>query len=259
MKNDEGEKTTVRSLERGLTILNYLAEDRGRPKGITEISKNIDLAKGTVHRLITTLQKCGFVDKDYDGEKYRLGLKLMELGGIVKEALDIRKQAEPILKKLGEVTKLTVHLALLIDSEIVYIDKVESQTSIQMASYIGQRSYIHSTSLGKAICAYLPEEETIRHLNKKGMPRLTNQTITTVEDFKEHLKEVRSKGYAVDENENEESIRCIASTVLDNLGRPIGAVSISGTVMQITKDKVEEMSVYVVKAAKEISKRMGYV
>lgn len=258
MKNGYEDKTTVLSVERALTVLDVLVEGKGKPKGITEISRELRLVKGTVCKLISTLEKKGYVERDSESDKYRLGFKFMEMGSIVKNSLELRSLAEPFLKDLGEITQRTVHMALLVDSEIVYIDKVESRQNIQMASYVGQRSFIHSTSLGKAICAYLPEEEVRTYLAAKGMPRFTANTITTVEGFMEHLGTVRERSYAVDENENEESIRCVAAPIFDYSGRPVAAISISGTVTQVSKDKLEYIAAYVVRNAGNISRKMGY-
>jgi DNA-binding IclR family transcriptional regulator len=250
--------TLVLSVGRALTLLESLAENKGRPKGITELSVDLKLAKGTVCKLIKTLENKGYVIKDSKSEKYRLGLKLMELGSIVNNGLELRALAEPYLKELREITKQTVHMALLADCEIVYIDKVESRQNVQMASYIGQRSFIHSTSLGKAICAYLPENEVIGYLKVKKMPKFTPNTITSAEEFIEHLANVRERGYAVDEIENEESVRCIAAPIFDYSGKPIAALSVSGTVLQIPKDRIKSIAKNVVKEAENVSKMMGY-
>ena len=258
MKSSSEDKTIVLSVERALTILDALVENKGRPKGITELSKDLGLVKGTVCKLINTLEKKGYMQKELESDKYRLGFKFMEIGSIVKNSLELRSLAEPFLKDLEEITQRTIHMALLVDSEIVYIDKVESRQRIQMASYVGQRSFIHSTSLGKAICAYLPEEEVKRYLKAKGMPKLTANTITTVEEFIKHLRIVRECGYAVDENENEESIRCVAVPIFDYSGRPVAALSVSGTVMQVSKDKIEWIAAYAVREAENISRKMGY-
>lgn len=249
----------VRSVERSLTIIEALAEERGRPKGITEIAQKLKLGKSTVHRLLGTLQEKGYVEQDPESEKYKLGLKLVELGNIVLHNLELRSQAAPCLKRLMERSGQTVHLAILDQGDIVYIDKVESMGSIKMASYIGLRGYVHSTALGKAIAAFLPEEQVKHILETKGMPRLTPNTITSFSEFKAHLERVRQQGYAVDDIENEEAIRCIAAPVFNYSGTVVAAVSISGTVLQVTIDRVAELAQMVVECAEEISTRLGYL
>lgn len=255
---DSEGNTLVLSVGRALALLESLAINRGRPKGITELSVDLKIAKGTVCKLIKTLENKGYVIKDIKSGKYRLGLKLMELGSIVNNSLELRTLAEPYLKELRDVTTQTAHIALLVDCEVVYIDKAESHQNVQMASYIGQRSYIHSTSLGKAICAYLPEKEVISYLEAKRMPKLTPNTITNVEEFMKHLVNVRECGYAVDEIENEESVRCIAAPIFDYSGKPIAALSVSGTILQIPKNKTKCIAEHVVKEADNISMKMGY-
>ena len=235
-----------------------LAEDHGRPKGITEIAKKLNLGKSTVHRLLVTLEEKGYVDQDPETEKYKLGLKLVELGNIVLLNLELRSQAAPCLKRLMERSGQTVHLAILDQGDIIYIDKVESMGAIKMASYIGRRGYVHSSALGKAIAAYLPEEQVRRILETKGMPRLTPNTITSFSEFKSHLERVRQQGYAVDDIENEEAIRCIAAPIFNYAGTVVAAVSVSGTVLKVTIDRVAELARMVVECAEEISARLGY-
>lgn len=249
----------VRAVERSLTILEALAGEQGRPKGITEIAQKIKLGKSTIHRLLGTLQEKGYVQKDPHTEKYKLGLKFIEMGNIVLTNLELRSQAADCLKRLMERSGQTVHLAILDQGEIVYIDKVENMGGIKMASYIGRRSYVHSSALGKAILAYLPEDEVKHILEDKGMPKLTPNTITSFSQFKTHLERVRQQGYAVDDVENEDAIRSIAAPIFNYMGHVVAAVSISGTVMQVTIDRVAEMARMVVECADEISVRLGYL
>jgi DNA-binding IclR family transcriptional regulator len=248
----------VRSVERVLNILEVLAEDRGCPKGITEISQKTGLGKSTVHRLINTVQAKGYVDQDKITDKYKLGLKLVELGNLIVVNMEIRTVARPYLEELMKEAQQTIHMAILHDNYIVYIDKVENTGSIRMASYIGLRGYIHCTALGKAITAFLPEEEVMAILEVTGMPRKTNNTITSPIEFKDHLAEVRRRGYAVDDIENEDKIRCIATPIFNHEGKPIAAVSISGTVLHVTVDRVADLAKVLLEKTQKISASLGY-
>ncbi|MGI9950759.1 IclR family transcriptional regulator [Moorellaceae bacterium AZ2] len=248
----------VRSVERTLSLLEELARDRGSPKGVTELSRRLKLGKSTVYRLLSTLRARGYVEQLAENDRYRLGLKLMELGTIASMGLELRERAKPYLKKIVEETGQVAHLAILADGEIVYIDKYEGNASIKMNSYIGQRGYIHSTALGKAICAYLPEEMVEKFIALKGMPRLTPNTIVSLDEFKACLAKVRDQGYAVDNMENEESIRCIATPIFDYSGKVIAAISLTGTVIHIPADMVESLARKVVETGKAISRSMGY-
>jgi|GEM_PF-12846 len=255
------EKTTnsVRSVERALDIIEVLAGERGKPKGVTEIAQKLNLAKSTVHRLLDTLLEKGYVEQDSDSEKYRLGLKLVEIGNIVLNNLELRSQALPYLKRLMEKSGQTVHLAILDHGDVVYIDKVESTGAIKMASYIGLRGYVHSTALGKAIAAFMSEEQVKHILETKGMPRLTPNTITSFPEFMVHLERIRQQGYAVDDIENEEAIRCIAAPIFNHSGKVVAAVSVSGMVLQITMDRVAELAQMVIECGEKISTRLGYI
>ncbi|GAB6172870.1 IclR family transcriptional regulator [Paradesulfitobacterium aromaticivorans] len=258
MTENAENKEMVRAVERALNILEELAKNQGYPKRITELATSLGLGKTTVHRLLRTLVSKGYVNKAEDSDKYCLGLKMMELGGVVARNLEPRSQAAQIIKQLAADTGQTVHLAVQANGEVVYIEKVESKGSIKMASFVGQRSYLHSTGLGKAICAFLPLEEVEVYLKEKGMPRRTSRTIVSWQEFKDHMAQIRAQGYAIDEMENEESIRCVAAPVFDHDGRVIAAISVAGTVLQVTHDRVESLARQVVSAAAEVSERMGY-
>ena len=162
----------------------------------------------------------------------------MELGQLLLSQLDLRREAEPFLKDLAEKTKETVHLVFLDRTEIVYIDKVEAdhgQGGLRMASRIGLRNPAHSSAVGKVLLSDLPEEMLNEILQGKGLPRRTGNTITEIDPLKEHLKLVRRQGYAIDDEENEEGIRCVGAPIYNEAGKAVAAVSVSGPAFRITK------------------------
>src|SRR5690625_4689828 len=166
------EVITVQSVDRALRILEILKDERDG-LGVTELSTHLEVSKSTVHRLLMSLLKKNFVKKDKNSGKYILGLKLIELGQIVSENIDIRKLAYPYLVQLVEILDETVHLASRDNNKIVYIDKIESSSSIQMYSKIGKRVPLHCTGIGKAILAFLPEEEVLHALEQIQLTRYT--------------------------------------------------------------------------------------
>jgi DNA-binding IclR family transcriptional regulator len=251
----------VQTIKRVSSILEALGQN---PNGmsIRELSSKIHLPKGTIHRLLSSLAYFGYVRQDPKTRNYFLGLKLVELGNLLLSQLDLRKEAEPFLRDLAERTKETVHMVFLDRDEIVYIEKVElnhNPSGLKMASRIGLRNPAHSCAVGKVLLSYLPEEELDRIIKEKGLPKRTENTITDPQVLKAHLKTIRTQGYAVDDEENERGIRCVAAPVLNETGKPVAAISISGPAFRITKKMIQEtLRKEVMETALKISKRLGY-
>jgi len=251
----------VQTIKRVSSILEALGQN---PNGmsIRELSPKIHLPKGTIHRLLSSLSYFGYVRQDPKTRNYFLGLKLVELGNLLLSQLDLRKEAEPFLRDLAERTKETVHMVFLDRDEIVYIEKVEfnhNPSGLKMASRIGLRNPAHSCAVGKVLLSYLPEEELDRIIKEKGLPKRTENTITDPQVLKAHLKTIRAQGYAVDDEENERGIRCVAAPVLNENGKPVAAISISGPAFRITKKVIQEtLRKEVMETASKISKRLGY-
>jgi IclR family KDG regulon transcriptional repressor len=251
----------VQTIERTSLILDILGQS---PQGISirDLSEKIRLPKGTTHRLISSLAYFGYARQDSKTRNYSLGLKLVELGNLLLNQLDLRKEAEPSLRDLAERTKETVHMVFLDRGEIVYIDKVEldhNPSGLRMASRVGLRNPAHSSAVGKVLLSHLPEEELNLLIKEKGLPKRTENTITDLIQLKDHLKAVRTQGYAVDDEENERGIRCVAAPVYNETGRAVAAISISGPAFRITKKVIQEiLKKEVMETAFRISQRLGF-
>jgi len=251
----------VQTIERASSILDILGQS---PQGISirELSAKIKLPKGTTHRLLSSLSYFGYVRQDPKTRNYLLGLKLVELGQLLLSQLDLRKEAEPFLKDLAERTKETVHLVFLDRNEIVYIDKVETDqnpSGLKMASRVGLRNPAHSSAVGKVLLAHFPEEELKNFIKEKGIAKRTENTIADPAQLKEHLKSVRAQGYAIDDEENEKGIRCVAAPIYNEVGKPVAAISISGPAFRITKKVIQEsLKKEVMETALKISQRLGF-
>ena len=251
----------VQTIERTSLILDILGQS---PQGISirDLSEKIKLPKGTTHRLVSSLTYFGYARQDSKTRNYFLGFKLVELGNLLLSQLDLRKEAEPFLRDLAERTKETVHMVFLDRGEIVYIDKVEldhNPSGLRMASRVGLRNPAHSSAVGKVLLSHLPEEELNLLIKEKGLPKRTENTITDPTQLKEHLKSVQSQGCAVDDEENERGIRCVAAPIYNETGRAIAAISISGPAFRITKKVVQEtLKKEVMETASKISQRLGF-
>lgn len=260
-KDTKKPSNLVQTIERVSSILDTLGQN---PNGMSlrELSSKINLPKGTIHRLLSSLSYFGYVRQDPKTRNYFLGLKLVELGNLLLSQLDLRKEAEPFLRDLADRTKETVHMVFLDRDEIVYIEKVEldhNPSGLKMASRIGLRNPAHSCAVGKVLLSYLPEEELDRIIREKGLPKRTENTITDPQVLKAHLKTIRAQGYAVDDEENERGIRCVAAPIFNESGKPVAAISISGPAFRITKKVIQEtLRKEVMETALKISKRLGY-
>ena len=247
----------VQSVDRTLCILELIS-DYNEGLGITEISEKIELHKSTVHRLLGTLIYKGYVMQDKATNKYRLTTKLFELGNKIIKDMDIlhasKEYIEALMKSLNEV----VHLVIRDENDIVYIDKVEANNTIRMASNIGRRSPLYSTSVGKAMLAYMNEEEVLEIWRNSKIEKFTEKTITEYEVFRKELDKVKLQGFAEDDEENEPGVRCIGAPVFNYRGEVEGAISISGPAIRVTKDKIDEIAKEVIKYAQLISRELGY-
>lgn len=254
------EENSVQSVERVLSILEYLAEEK-RSCGITEIGNAVNLHKSTVHRLLKTLMNKGYIEKEIDSDKYLLGTKVLFLASAVLDRMDVRNIARAYIEKLSEKVNEVIHLSILDGDEAVYIDKVEGvrHGSVRMNSQIGKRVPLYCTAMGKILISKFNNEEIINMLKNKEMKKHTNNTITNINDFIKEIISVRKNGYAVDEMEYEEGIRCIAAPIYDRKGDITAAISVSGPVFYITEEKLPHIKKELLNTAKEISKQLGYL
>jgi len=254
-------KNLVQSIERVSMILDVLGKF---PQGLDfgDLSTKVDLAKGTTHRLLSTLAFLNYVRQDAETKKYHLGFKLVELGNRLLSQIDFRTEARSFMVDLAESTKETVHLVILDQNEVLYIEKVEAlghPTGLRMVSMLGSRLPAHCSAVGKVLLAALPKEKLEEIVRCKGLPRRTENTIVDLAKLKEALQQVRKNGYALDREENEIGIRCVAAPIYDQRGEVIAAISISAPVSRtktqmlktVLKDKVTE-------TALNISRKIGY-
>lgn len=248
---------TIQSVERALQILEYLSGPISEV-GVTDIASYMGLGKSTVYGLVNTLVQEGYLEQNPDNKRYRLGLKLFEMGCIVQERMDIREIARPYLKELSEHFRMTVHMALYKDHEVVYIDKMDAPDTRIVYSQVGKRAPMYCTGIGKAVLAELNPEEADWILSSQELEALTPNTMTKKDEILNSLENIRKKGYSTDHEEVELGLRCVAAAIHDYQGRPTAAISISSSAVKMTEEKMEEAALQVKRAAAEISKRIGY-
>jgi len=253
-------KFYVQSLNRAFDILEIVSQHNDKGISVTEISKLINLPVSTTYRLLQNLLNWNYVQED-NNLNYFLGIKLMHFGFRVFDALEIRKIAVPKMKWLNELTKETIYLATLNkhDGKLIYIEKRESKRNVSLSGNVGSWSLIHSTANGKCLVSSLSDDEIRQLLQINGMIRLTNHTITSPDEYLKQIQKVRDEGYAVDDLENEDALRCIASPIYDFRGEVIASMSISGITANISEEMMHgSYKNYIIEATSEISKLLGY-
>jgi IclR family acetate operon transcriptional repressor len=237
----------VQSLERAFDLLERMA-DAGGEVGLSELSASSGLPLPTIHRLMRTLVACGYV-RQQTNRRYALGPRLIRLGESASRLLGT--WARPHLARLVEVTGETANMALLDGDEVVYVAQVPSKHSMRMFTEVGRRVLPHSTGVGKALLANVPDDEVRALLARTGMPAATEKTITTPDAFLAALADVRRLGYAVDDNEQEIGVRCLAVPVPDSPAP--AAVSISGPAGRVTEEATQAIVPALHRIAAELS------
>jgi DNA-binding IclR family transcriptional regulator len=246
----------VQSLDRAFDILELLSREQ-HGLNLTEIGNRLDLHKSTVYRLLQALKERGYIDKSAQGS-YRLGMEFIELSSLYLNNLELKTEAQPILRELSSLSGNTAFLATLQESEVVYIDKMETHNSLRKYSIIGQRAPLYCTALGKSMLTGKTEEQIRSLYQERELKAFTERTIKSVDALVEEIEKIRRRGWSLDDEEYEQGLRCIGAPIRDYRDEVIAAVSTSGYASVITRERVEEVAGYVVKAARDISRRMGY-
>jgi len=225
--------------------------------GISEMAKRLGVAKSTVHRLAVTLVAENLLEQNPDTGKYRLGIALFRLGSLVRRRMDVFNEAKPLLRELREKVNETVHLAVLDGSDIMYVYNHESGQAIRMRSDIGVRKPAYCTAEGQAILAF-EQQEIVDRIIGGGLTARTPQTITDGEQLKKVLHDIRVRGCAIEDEESEVGMRCIAAPLRDDSGEVVAAIGVGGPVSRLSKKTVASFIPFVIETAGAISARLGH-
>jgi DNA-binding IclR family transcriptional regulator len=249
----------VQTIDRVNQLLEILS---GAPQGLSlgELSATVNLPKGTTHRLVSSLAYFDYVQQDPTDRKYKLGFKLAVLGNQLLDQIDLRKEVRPYLLELAQKTNEIAHLVVLDNDEALYIDKIQLyREGLHMSSSLGYRAPLYCTAVGKVLLAGLPAAEIERIIKEKGLPACTVHTITETEQLISHLDVVRNAGYALDNEEHNEGVRCVAAPILNIDGEVIAAISVSSPAIRVTLDVAQKsMKNMVLETAQKISQQLGY-
>lgn len=249
----------VQSVDRVFDLIELLSM---HPRGIrlVDIEEQTGLHKSTAHRLLGALMARGYATQDEESKKYRLTLRLFELSGRVVDDIDVLEVARTPLEQLRNDTGEAVHLVVREKRDIVYIHKVESSRSgIRMFSRVGMRRPMYCTAVGKAILATLEIEKVKEIWEATTIRQYTDYTITSLEDLLKELERIRVVGYALDNEENELGVRCIATSVPDYTGHSHAAFSLSAPVVRMSDQRIEELAPVLLEARQKIGDGLGYL
>ena len=247
----------IQSVERALQILDLFNEQATELK-ITDISKLMGLSKSTLHSLLKTLQLHGYIDQNPENGKYRLGMKLVERGHFVVGSIDIRQKAKGWLTELSQRTGQTTHLGILDGREGVYIEKIEGKLAAIAYSRIGRRLPVHATAIGKVLIAWLGEAELNALLEGYQYTTYTPSTLASREALMTALTQTREQGYALDSEENEQGVRCVAVPVWNHESRVIAALSLSTLTSRVDDAELANFREELQQAGLELSRALGY-
>ena len=247
----------LRTFDKGLTVLEGLAEIGRQGTTTVELGRRLGIHRTTVHRFLQTLARRGYAEQISDSDRYRVGLRVLGLASSTMAGLTVRDVAMPLLEALNHETNETVHLVMLDRGDVVTIDRIEAEHPVALRTYIGARRPAYCSAAGKAMLAYMPLEQVDRIL-ARGMPLRTQNTITDPARLKAELWEVTQRGYALDDEENLEGVRCAAAPVFNLEGRLSGGISLSAPAMRVDAERLHELAGMILKAARDLSHLLGY-
>ncbi|MBL8165297.1 MAG: IclR family transcriptional regulator [Anaerolineae bacterium] len=244
----------IQSLARGLKILDKFAQSAGS-LSITQLAQELELDKSTVSRLVQTLVHYEYAQPDPGTRRYMLGRKFTRLSWQLLNRTPIRDQAKPFLYSLMHATGECAHTAVYSEKQALVIDDVEAPASLRVVGGIGRLIPLHCTAVGKCLLAFsnvpLPAD----------LPGRTHNTITALDRLHSHLDAIRQAGYALDDEENDYGVRCIAAPIYDHTGQAIACIGISGPTVRMTDDRLAALASQVIEAARALSRQlqdMGY-
>jgi DNA-binding IclR family transcriptional regulator len=246
---------TLQTLEKGLLVLEGLAQHGHHGSTLAELVRQFDMNKSSLYRLLVTLMQHGWVERDTT-ERYRVGLKVIGLAPVVLNDVDVRRVGSPYLRDLSQQVQDTVHLTVLDNDEVVTVDRIEGASPLNIRTQIGNRRPLYCSAAGKAILAFRDDDAVARELSR-GLKPLTARTITDPKALVAQLQGIRLRGVAFDDEERIEGVRCVAAPIFDH-SEVVGAVSLSAPAFRVSVDQLNELAGPVAETASRISERLGF-
>jgi IclR family transcriptional regulator, pca regulon regulatory protein len=256
--NPNPNKAYIGALAKGINVLRFIAESED-PAGITQLSKALHLSIGAIQRVTYTLLELGYLRKAASGQGYILGPQGWALGLSIVNRIDLKNIAHPYLKDLSDSVGEIVSLGIVEGPEMIYLDRIKTRHILNLNLNIGARLPAHSTSLGKAVLAFLPEPELAAFLHSFELKSFTRNTITDETKFREELRRIRKRGFSINNGETDNGIRSVAAPVRDSSGRAIASINISVPSIRVTLEDLQtRFAREVTRVAGAISEALGF-
>ena len=250
---------SIETLERGLSVLSLFSNDTSELT-LTEISRSADINMTTSLRIASTLEGAGYLRRDPETKRYRPSLKVLQLGFSALHSMDIRQSARPYLERLSKETGETVSLAVLDGLEIVYVDRIRNRQIVGVVLGMGSRLPAHCTSMGKAMLAYLPEDQLKARLNGAVLAACTGNTIVEIDSLAADLAKVRRRGYAINNQELAVGLRAVAAPIWGEHGQVVAAINVSGSTETVSRSRLKQEFVPLLSTTSaEISQSLGFM
>ncbi len=245
-----------KTLLKGLMVLEVMST-LDEAVGLQDVAQRLGLTRSNAHRTLQTLVHAGYVTRDAQQGGYRCTLKMFELGTRQLAAMDVRRLATPFMRALAAQTDETVHLSVLTDFDVVYVDKIDSAQPIQAYSVVGGRAPAYAVATGKALLAFQADDYLERH--ESHLRRHTPLTLTSLAELRQELAQVVQCGYAVNRGEWRAEVGGVAAPIFNGLERrPVAALGVSAPLERLTGDRLLIMAAAVLKAAESLSRQLGY-
>jgi len=253
-RDDSG---SSKSLQKALRILVYMGE-QAPEAGVTQLASELGLTKATVHRLLNTMERFELIERNAESERYRLGLKLHQLGSRAVESRTLRSEAHRLLLEMSRRSRETVSLAVPAPGGVICLDRLDSpHTIIKVCTPVGALFPPHCTAAGKALLAYMADDELNEIVKRNGQRQYTQFTITQLSDLKENLRLIRQRGYAVDHQELERGLSGVAAPVLTAHERVIAAIGIAGPTLRFRGKELAQKVSLVTEIAARLAMGLG--
>lgn len=252
-----GEKrSSADAVTKTLQVLERVAAESGR-LGVRELARELGFGKSTTSRILQALERRGYIRFDPAESAYVLGAKILHLAGEHYRNLELRKVARPFLREVLEETGETVFLGMFDGQDVVILDRFDSPSPLRMVTELGTREPAHGTALGKVLLAFNNPESYFTQLDDGKLAGFTRNTITDPGRLREELGKIREQGYAVDNEEHIEGVRCVAAPIHDVFGHTIAAMSVSGPTFRLNEERIDLARAIVQRAAGAISSNLG--
>ena len=255
----QNNRSSVQSLDRAFLILETLS-NYSRGVYLTDLANELDLHVSTVHRLLTAMAQHGYVQKESNSGKYRLTMRMYEIGSRVVSGTALLDVTKPYLERLADLSGEVVHFVVPQDDDVVYLYKTDSLNSfVRMGSSVGLHNPLYCTGVGKAILATWSDAEVAAYCKRTAFVRFTNKTITTNAKMQREIAKIRQLHYAIDDEEHELGVKCLGVPILNSAGRAVAAMSISAPVQRMTQEEIDRYVPQMIASAREISGLLGHI